>query len=389
MVTDFKIARIPVIQFGCGKFSMLPEIIKQYEGKVLMVLSKSLAAGSMQIKKMESDLKKAKISFEIAYVHGEPTVSTIDEISGLYRHSKIKAICGIGGGSVIDTAKAVSAMLTEQGTVEHYLEGVGTKSVTGERIPLIAIPSTAGTGAEATKNAVISKTGPAGFKRSLRHDNYIPEIALIDPELCFSCPPEITASSGMDAFTQLMESYLSTNANPFTDALALKGLAAIREALLPAFIDGLNLNARSAMSFAALLSGITLANAGLGVVHGFASSIGGYFNIPHGAICGTLLAAVNKANIAEISLLDKSVQQEKMLVLASLFIPEPGLSEIDRLKKFADFIFDLTEKLKLPRLGEYGVTEADVESIVKITDQKFNPIRLSDQVLREILSARI
>ena len=389
MVTDFKIARIPVIHFGCGKVRMLVEILKQYEGKVLIVLSKSLASDSLQIKSLESDLHKAKIPVEIVYVHGEPGVSTINDISGLYRNSSIKAICGIGGGSVIDTAKAVSAMLLEAGSVEYYLEGVGTKSVTGKRIPLIAVPSTAGTGAEATKNAVISKTGSAGYKKSLRHDNYIPDIALIDPELCLCCPPEITASSGMDAFTQLLESYLSTNASPFTDALALKGLAAIRDSLLTAFFDGQNLNARADMSFAALLSGITLANAGLGVVHGFASSVGGCFDIPHGVICGTILAEVNKANMNEISLMENTLQKEKMLVLAALFIPEPGLSDGERLKRFSDLIFNWTEKLKLPKLGEYGVMESDIEAIINITDQKFNPVKLSPKVLREILTNRI
>ena len=295
MVSEFKIARIPNIYFGVGKIKLLPGLLKQYKGKVLFVISESMAAYSSQVRQVESITSLSGIDIELVYSHGEPSANSIDEIVNSYRNKNIGVVCGIGGGSTIDTAKAISAMLKEKDSIEHYLEGIGSKTVSGSRVNLIAVPTTAGTGSEATKNAVISKIGIAGYKRSLRHDNYIPDIAIIDPELSLSCPAKITASSGMDAFTQLLESFISSNSNPFTDALAMKGLTAIKDSLLTSYFEETNISAHSDMAFAAMVSGITLANAGLGLVHGFAASIAGYFEIPHGIICGTLLAEVYKA----------------------------------------------------------------------------------------------
>jgi alcohol dehydrogenase class IV len=389
MVTEFKITGVPCIYFGPGKIKLLPEILKQYNGRILIVVSKFLATASAQIDQFESELNRLSLYYEFVYVHGEPTAVSVDQIVNSFRSNNIGVVCAIGGGSTIDTGKAISAMLKESGSIENYLEGIGSKLVSGAKVAFIAVPSTAGTGSEATKNAVISRIGPSGYKRSLRHDKYLPDIALIDPELCLNCPPEVTAASGMDAFTQLLEAFLSTNSNPFTDALALKGLCAVNDSLLPAFYDGNNLKARSDMSFAALVSGITLANAGLGVVHGFASSIGGYYDIPHGVICGTMLAEVNKANIIALMEQESKEQLEKIHQIALLFIPGSNLSITELLMKFSDLILEWTDLLKIPRLGTYGVNKSNIEQIVRITDLKYNPVKFSNSALTKILLNRI
>ena len=190
----------------------------------------------------------------------------------------IDVVLSTGGGSVIDAGKAVSAMLRVEGSVAEYLEDVGTRKHPGTKVPFVAVPTTAGTGCEATRNAVLSRVGPDGFKKSLRHDNFLPDAAVVDPVLTLSCPPDITAACGLDALTQLLESFVSTKASVLTDVLALSGLEHIGNSLVPACTNsGQDIDMRANLSYAALMSGITLTSAGLGTVHGFASSIGGLF----------------------------------------------------------------------------------------------------------------
>jgi alcohol dehydrogenase class IV len=390
MVNDFKIARIPIIHFGSGKIKVLPELLRKYDGRILFILSKSFTSNFTHLKLIKSKLDVSNTQYDIIYSNGEPTVSSIDEIVSSFRHRNITIVCSIGGGSTIDTGKAVSAMLIETDSVENYLEGVGSKEVTGLSLPFIAIPTTAGTGSEATKNAVISRIGISGYKRSLRHENFVPSIALIDPELSLGCPSDITAASGMDAFTQLLESFLSSNSNPFTDAVSFKGLEAISRSLLKVYNDGHDLNARSDISLAALLSGISLANAGLGAVHGFASSIGGYFNIPHGIICGSLLAEVFKYNVKLI--MEQNLQNEqfnKLVLLAHLFLPDLKVSGNELIMNFSDLLAEWVKILNIPKLGTFGITLTDVDRIVSVTDIKNNPVKLSQSNLREILINRI
>jgi len=210
---------------------------------------------------------------------------------------------GIGGGSALDAAKAIAGLLRVGDSVMDYLEGVGPeKPYTGPAVPFIAVPTTAGTGSEATKNAVLSRHGRDGFKKSFRDERLVAQHALVDPDLLIGCPPELIAANGMDALTQLVESWTSLRANPFTDALALSGLEAARDALLPWYENAggpadITEAARSRMAYASLISGITLAQVGLGAVHGLASPLGAFFPIPHGVVCGTLLAEATDINI--------------------------------------------------------------------------------------------
>jgi len=271
-----------------------------------------------------------------------------------------------------------------------FLEVVGDREHPGTKIPFIAIPTTAGTGSEATKNAVLSSVGPHGFKRSLRHDNFVPEIALVDPELTRECPPDITAASGMDCFTQLTEAYLSTRANEYTDALALAGIKAVKESLRRACADGDDMEARSGMAFAALTSGICLANAGLGAVHGIAGTTGAMFNIPHGVVCGTLMAAANEVTVRELRNSDKeSGALRKYSILGRLVTgKERGTDEYFQ-DTFIQYLHLLTESLELPRLRQYGLTQGDIITISTATDSKNNPVRFSTQHFQEIITQRL
>ncbi|MES1225938.1 MAG: iron-containing alcohol dehydrogenase, partial [Bacteroidota bacterium] len=288
--------------------------------------------------------------------------------------------------SVLDAGKAISAMLPLKDFVKHYLEGVGTQIHPGTKIPFIAIPTTSGTGSEATKNAVLSETGEHGYKKSLRHNNFVPNVAILDPSLTLSCPKATTAASGMDAFTQLLESYLSTASNPVTDALALEGLKRISDSLLKVYHDGSDLNARTDMSMAAYLSGITLANAGLGLVHGFASSVGGYYEIPHGVICSSMMAATNKITVRKLRS-EKSNDEalEKYANVGRLFSDQQNKSSEYYTDSLLDLIHTWATEMSIPKLSEGGVTLNDVEKIVESTDNKNNPVKLNKDEIEEVL----
>jgi alcohol dehydrogenase len=254
------------------------------------------------------------------------------------------------------------------------------------------VPTTAGTGSEATSNAVLSRTGPGGFKRSLRHESLYPDVALIDPELALSCPPDVSASCGMDALTQLLESFLSTHASPLTDALALSGLESAHDAL-PAVCGEKagDVEARGRMAYAALVSGMALASAGLGVVHGFASAIGGLFDIPHGVVCGTLLAEATRANIARLEReeeLGKGALR-KYARAGALLSGRDGGDVREECGRLLDTLDAWTEELRLPRLGEYGLKEADIDTVLAGTSLKANPAALSRAELAEILACRV
>jgi alcohol dehydrogenase class IV len=300
MITSFSFAPTPQLYFGTGKLSLLPGLIKAYGSTALLVTGAHSFTNTDEAQKLFEALKANGIQWQHYIIENEPSPTMIDACVQQFKKSLPSVVVAIGGGSVLDAGKAIAAMLPIGESIKDYLEGVGTKNHDGTTLPMIAIPTTSGTGSEATKNAVISKVGEGGYKKSLRHNNFIPKVAILDPVLTITCPPNVTAASGMDAFTQLLESYVSTAANPMTDALALEGLTKISKSLLKAWHDGDDMEARSDMALASYLSGITLANAGLGLVHGFASSVGGYFDIPNGVFCSSLMAAANKVTVIEL-----------------------------------------------------------------------------------------
>lgn len=385
MIFDF--ATTPHIIFGAGQLAILPKLISQYGSKVLLITGKSSFENSEQSCKFYDELKTAKIDFRTVQIENEPSPNDIDQAVLAHRKWSSEVIIGIGGGSVIDAGKAISAMLKHELSISNYLEDVGTQKPNGNKVPFIAVPTTSGTGSEATKNAVITQAGTNGFKKSLRHNNYVPNIALIDPLLTLNCPPNVTAASGMDAFTQLLESYLSTNSNPITDALALDGITRLAANIETAYMQGNNIEARTNMSYAALISGITLANAGLGLVHGFAQPLGSLFNLPHGIVCGTLMGAANRITVERIRKTGNTftINKYHKAAMAVGF----DSTENKAIDQFIDFIDELTLKFKLPKLSNFGIETADFDKIISNTGLKYHPEKLSNNDLHKILEMRL
>ncbi len=386
MVKPFQINRLPVLHFGPGQISRLPPILSRYGSRILNITGKSSFIDSPFATDILGHLKKEGFTLFTEKIPGEPTPEMVDTICSIYRDEGIDVVVGIGGGSALDAGKAVSAMLRQDQSVMNFLEGVGAQTHNGDKIPYIAIPTTAGTGSEATKNAVLSRPGIQGFKKSLRHENFVPDHAIVDPQLSLSCPPEITAATGMDAFTQLLESYTSTQANSFTDALAFQGLRGIKLSLKQAFHHGNDLKARTNMAFSAYASGISLAYAGLGVIHGFASSVGALYDIPHGVICGTLMAPVNQFIVENLLTSgQENPAYQKYLNTARLFIEDKTLNESDILKAFVAYLHELSHELGLTGLCGYGFGETRIEDILNNTSLKNNPVKLSHKNLKQIL----
>ncbi len=395
MIPPFSFTSIPHIVFGAGKLIELYNIIPKFGNNVLFVIGGSSLKQSGKWNEITSNLERKSIKFSYVSIPGEPSPTIIDEIVSKYRNEGLNLIIGIGGGSVTDAGKAISAMLTKDDSIFNYLEGVGSKIHDGKKIPYIAIPTTSGTGSEATKNAVISEIGSEGFKKSLRHDNLIPDMAIIDPELMISCPRSISAACGMDAFTQLLEAYVSSKATPITDALAFSGMEYIGENILQACSDGAsNVDVRTGMAYGSLMSGIALANAGLGIVHGLASPIGGFFDIPHGVVCGTLLAEATKTNIEILQKLGREgdLVLRKYAKIGALLMGEESLKEIKILEYCLDLIEILqkwTKVLKIDTLGKYDIEERHINKIVEKAGLKNNPVKLNNETIKNIVANRL
>lgn len=382
VVSSFSFHTCSKVLFGAGQSRQLPDLARQFGSNILLVAGASSLEKSGYMAFFLEKCKSLGASCDIVKVAKEPTPEFVDEICEKFRQSPPNVVVGIGGGSVLDAAKAISAMIRQKDSVIHYLEGIGKKQYNGNKIPMIAVPTTAGTGSEVTKNAVLGREGCQGFKSSLRHDSLIPNIALVDPELMLSCPASITAACGLDAFTQLLESYVSTKANILTDALALSGIEQCKDNLLAvAAQKSQDIPARTAMAYAALLSGITLANAGLGVVHGFASCMGGIYGIPHGLLCGILLPAATRINIEALERIKNLEFLEKYAKVAQILSSDRNSKAQDLSK----ILLAWNDSLQLPKLEEVSIGKIDVEQVVESVGQKNNPVLLTKEEPKAIL----
>ena len=388
----FAFARIPDIHFGPGKLAGLPPLIQRYGRRALFVTGSASFVRSKRHARLKDALDRAGIEVLHVSVSGEPSPEFVDAVADEFRGRDVDCVVGIGGGSPIDAGKAISAMLPQEGSVVPFLECVDTKRHDGRKLPYIAIPTSSGTGSEATKNAVLSSIGKDGYKSSLRHDNFVPDVALVDPELTLTCPPDVTAACGLDALTQLLEAYVSSKASPMTDALALSGLEHVAAGFLRAYENGgEDLAARGHMAYAALLSGIVLANAGLGVVHGFAGPIGGFFPIPHGVVCGTLIGAATRINIEALrqDAAQNRTALEKHAWAGTLLAGQSAASVESGCELLIRTLDGWIASTGIARLSAYGISRADFPRILDKSNNKNSPVTLDRGQMQAILEARV
>jgi alcohol dehydrogenase len=406
----FGVARLPRIVFGAGRISELPAIAAGYGTHLLLVTGSRSFRDGPAWAPLVAGLEAAGLALDQLAVAGEPSPDLVDGAVADGRRDPPDVVVGIGGGTALDTAKAIAGLLRTGTSLLDHLEGVGRGlPYPGPATPFIAVPTTAGTGSEATKNAVISGRLPGAgaddppFKKSFRDDRLVASVALLDPDLLAGCPPEVIAGDGMDALTQLLESFTSTGASPFTDAIARSGLAAIGGAL-PAWhvaaLDGAGApetaSARDAMAWAALCSGIALAGAGLGAVHGMVAPLGARFGIHHGTGCGALVAAVTRMNLAALAerapgsrALERYAEAGRLLAGDSGSTDRALTDEAARHALLAA-LDRLTEVLRIPRLAAFGVASDAFPVLVaesRGTSMRTNPVVLTDDEIGLILAA--
>lgn len=392
MLPAFSIGRLPRIEFGSGALQKVPGIAAGFGQRLLIVTGKQSFLASPHAPPLFEALRRHGCTWETVHVAGEPTVAFIDATVARLRNGDFAAVMGIGGGSVLDAAKAIAGLLKPGNSVLDHLEGVGPElPYRGPATPFIAVPTTAGTGSEVTKNAVIGE--PGKFKKSFRDEQLVAAWAVVDPDLLASCSPKLIAADGMDAFTQLLESFVSRRANPLTDALARSGIMAVKDGLLPFYRDPQNAAAREKMAYAALVSGICLANTGLGAVHGLAAPLGAFFPIPHGLACGTLLATTTAVNIAALQQrVPDSPALPKYAEIGRRFAMQKGLNGDAARAFLIDTLQHWERELDLPRLSACRVTSADLPRIVancRGSSMQTNPVELSDDEITHILQERL
>ncbi len=370
------------IIFGAGSIQQIGEVVRGWGKRALLIHGMRTDS----VEKVVELLSKSEIECFAFSVEKEPTTGMVMDGVRYARVVEAQFVMSIGGGSAIDFGKAVSAVLANTGDLMDYLEVVGAgKPLLVPALPFVAIPTTSGTGSEVTKNAVLS-VEEKQVKVSLRSNYLLPKVALVDPELTFSLPPSVTASTGMDALTQLIEPFVSSRSNWLIDDLCRDGIMRIARALPGVYRNPSDSQAREAMSYASMLSGIALANAGLGAVHGFAAPIGGMFHAPHGAICARLLPVVFQTNIRALQIRDPG--SEKLLKyheVSRILTGNPSASFSDGV----EWLNQLCRQLEIPDLRAYGVKpehfEVLVEKAAVASSMKANPVLLTPGELGEIL----
>jgi alcohol dehydrogenase class IV len=382
----FQFATATKIVFGSGALAELPGLVRGFGSRAWLLLGQAQRHGSA----VRGLLEGAGVEVEVASVAGEPTVEDVVAIVAAARAGNAEWIVGVGGGSVLDAGKAVAALLANPGQPHDYLEVVGKgQPLARPPLPFVAVPTTAGTGAEVTKNAVLASTAH-GVKVSLRSDAMLPQVALVDPALTLSLPPALTAATGLDALTQVLEPFVSCQSNPLTDALSREGMMRGARSLRRAFNQGSDLAARTDMALVSLLGGLCLANAKLGAVHGFAGPIGGMFPAPHGAVCARLLPLVVASNIAALRARDASGPYlARYDEVARILTGRTSATADDA----APWLRELVDELGVPALAGYGLTRAAISELVsnaqRSSSMKGNPITLTRDELSATLEAAL
>jgi alcohol dehydrogenase len=395
MIAPFSIARLPRIEFGAGTLGKLPDIAGGYGTRLLLVTGQSSFATSTGGAWLVETFRAQGFAWEHVRVSEEPSPQLVDGVVAQFRHERFDVVVGIGGGSALDAAKAIAGLLRPGNSVMDHLEGVGPeRPYRGPATPFIAVPTTAGTGSEATKNAVLSVHGEAGFKKSFRDDRLVAQWAILDPDLLAGCPPSLIAANGMDAFTQLLESFVSIRANPMTDALARSGIEAVRDGLLDWYAGGARAaQGRSRMAYASLVSGICLAQTGLGSVHGLAAPLGAFFPISHGVACGTLVGAATRVNIEAIARRDpQSAALPKYAEVGRCLGMQEAIAAEAARALLVTVLADWQDQLDLPRLAGFGIAPHDVPRIVAASrgsSMKTNPVVLTDAEVAELVNSRL
>jgi alcohol dehydrogenase class IV len=379
---QFEFATADRIIFGTGTLRDAGPVLKSCGKRPLVVTGKTVERAEPLLQL----LRKNNVEWSTFSVSGEPTIQMVRDGLALANHENCDWVIGIGGGSVIDAGKAIAAMMRNEGDVLDYVEIIGQgKTLTKKPARYMAIPTTAGTGSEATRNAVLASPEHR-LKVSLRSLKMLPALAVVDPELTYDLPPNITASTGLDALTQLIEPYVCLRANPMTDAICMEGIRRVARSLRKAVERGHDAEARAEMAVASLFGGMALANAGLGAVHGFAGPIGGMFSAPHGEICAALLADVMEANVRALRARGEFTEGVARYDVVAVALTGDPNAKADT---GVEWVRELVGDFKIPRLGSHGIKSEDIPEIVKhaknASSMKANPIVLMDEELAEIL----
>ncbi|HTQ51268.1 MAG TPA: iron-containing alcohol dehydrogenase [Candidatus Acidoferrales bacterium] len=379
---NFEFATARRILFGAGSVNNLGPNIRNFGRRALVVTGNT----PQRANRLVASLAASDIVSTIYPVAGEPGISTIENGVVVAKREQSEFVIAFGGGSVIDAGKAIAAMLTNEGEVLDYLEIIGRGQVLKKwPAPFVAIPTTAGTGAEVTRNAVLASPEHK-VKVSLRSPLMLPRLAVVDPELTQDLPPALTATTGLDALTQLIEPYVCLRANPMTDGFCLEGIRRAARSLSNAVFNGQSPAAREDMALASLFGGLALANAGLGAVHGFAAAIGGSFPAPHGAVCAALLPHVMAANITALRTREpRSYALGRYYRIAALLTGNPHATA----DAGVEWVRQLVADLPIPKLGAYGIREEHVADLVakaaSASSMKANPILLTPEELSQTL----
>ena len=391
MVNKFSFYFNKLLISGEGSHKDFEKYIPRKAGKAVLIGAPSFLDSAVGAE-YEKLISGAGLNCRKFSIHGEPSPETVNPITMELSGDKPDVIISVGGGSVLDAGKAVSAMVPVDGNVEDYLEGIGTKEPDGRKVPFIAIPTTSGTGSEATMNGVISRPGPSGFKKSLRHPAYIPDAAVLDPLLTRSVPADVTAACGMDAFSQLLESYVSTKAGSVSDMMAEKGLQLFISSFDSLMEDLSNTELRNNIALAAYYSGLTLANAGLGIVHGLAGPIGGFSRMPHGRACGTLLYESFRISVQMVerdSKADKTGVFLKKLSGLGNFVAGKHLDAARGVDVFLEKLKSWEGYLSGSNLSDFDIESSGLEAIAGAGGNKNHPVEFSREQMIELLKSRL